>query len=124
MMSDRAFPARSFARPRHRLHALRPALRYAILFVLGALLSGVTIRWGINPHDEGLMLQAGERIADGQLPYRDFYANYGPGQYFLVGGLDVKIGRASCRERVEISGVAGSLKKKRKEGGRGGAGRS
>ena len=32
------------------------------------------------------MLQAGERIADGQLPYRDFYANYGPGQYFLVGG--------------------------------------
>ena len=27
------------------------------LFVLGALLSGLTIRWGINPHDEGLMLR-------------------------------------------------------------------
>jgi hypothetical protein len=59
-----------------------------VLFLLGALLSGLSIRWGINPHDEGLMLQAGERIADGQLPYRDFYANYGPGQYFLIGGLD------------------------------------
>lgn len=59
-----------------------------VLFLLGALLSALAIRWGINPHDEGLMLQAGERIADGQLPYRDFYANYGPGQYFLIGGLD------------------------------------
>src|SRR4051794_41787755 len=29
-----------------------------------------------------------------------------------------KIGRASCRERVEISGVAVSLKKKKKPGGR------
>jgi hypothetical protein len=75
-------------------------LRYAILFVLGALLSGLTIRWGINPHDEGLMLQAGERIADGQLPYRDFYANYGPGQYFLVGGLDVIFGPSLLTWRI------------------------
>jgi hypothetical protein len=86
----------------HRLSALRarPALRYAILFVLGALLSGLAIRWGINPHDEGLMLQAGERIADGQLPYRDFYANYGPGQYFLVGGLDVVFGPSLLTWRI------------------------
>ena len=34
------------------------------------------------------MLQAGARVADGQLPYRDFYANYGPGQYYLLGALD------------------------------------
>jgi hypothetical protein len=80
--------------------ALTPRLRYAVLFVLAALLSGVTIRWGINPHDEGLMLQAGERIADGQLPYRDFYANYGPGQYFLVGGLDVIFGPSLLAWRV------------------------
>src|SRR6266436_6869531 len=33
---------------------------------------------------------------------------------FLEGVAE--IGRASCRERVEISGVAGSLKKKKKEG--------
>ena len=86
--------------PRHRLTALRPSLRYAILFVLGALLSGLTIRWGINPHDEGLMLQAGERIVDGQLPYRDFYANYGPGQYFLIGGLDWLFGPSLLTWRI------------------------
>jgi hypothetical protein len=88
------------ARTRHRLNPLRPSLRYAILFVLGALLSGLAIRWGVNPHDEGLMLQAGERIADGQLPYRDFYANYGPGQYFVVGGLDVLFGPSLLTWRI------------------------
>jgi hypothetical protein len=71
-----------------------------VLFVLGALLSGLSIRWGINPHDEGLMLQAGERIADGQLPYRDFYANYGPGQYFLIGGLDWLLGPSLLTWRI------------------------
>jgi hypothetical protein len=70
------------------------------LFVLGLLLSGLTIRWGINPHDEGLMLQAGERIVDGQLPYRDFYANYGPGQYFLIGGLDWLFGPSLLTWRI------------------------
>jgi len=70
------------------------------LFVLGALLSGLTMRWGINPHDEGLVLQAGERIADGQLPYRDFYANYGPGQYFLIGGLDWLFGPSLLTWRI------------------------
>jgi hypothetical protein len=80
---------------------LAPAwVRYAILFALGAVLSGITIWWGINPHDEGLVLQAGARIADGQLPYRDFYANYGPGQYFLVGGLDLLFGPSLLTWRI------------------------
>jgi hypothetical protein len=70
------------------------------LFVLGALLSGLTIRWGINPHDEGLVLQAAERIGDGQLPYRDFYANYGPGQYFLISGLDALFGTSLLTWRI------------------------
>jgi hypothetical protein len=77
-----------------------PTLRYAVLFVLAALLSGVTIRWGINPHDEGLVLQAGARVADGQLPYRDFYANYGPGQYELAGLLHLIFGPSLLVWRV------------------------
>ena len=74
--------------------------RYALLFGLGALLSGLTIPNGINPHDEGLVLQAAARVADGQLPYRDFYANYGPGQYYLVGGLDWVFGPSLLSWRV------------------------
>ena len=84
-----------------RIGALvRPRVRYAILFCLGALLSAVTIWWGVNPHDEGLVLQAGARISEGQLPYRDFYANYGPGKYFLVGGLDTLFGPSLLTWRV------------------------
>ena len=74
--------------------------RLALLFSLGALLSGLTILDGINPHDEGLVLQAAARIVDGELPYRDFYANYGPGQYYLVGGLDAVFGPSLLAWRV------------------------
>ena len=88
----RARPALSGARARR--------LTPVVLFALAALLSGVTILWGINPHDEGLVLQAGARISEGQLPYRDFYANYGPGQYFVAGGLDLLFGPSLLTWRV------------------------
>jgi len=57
---------------------------YPSLFAFAAVLSALTLTWGIGPHDEGLMLQAAARIADGQWPYRDFWFNYGPGQPLLL----------------------------------------
>ena len=42
---------------------------------------------GIQPNDEGLMLQAAARIADGQVPYSDFWWFYPPGQPYLLAGL-------------------------------------
>ena len=72
-----------------------------LVLVLGAALTGSTIWWGINPHDEGLVLQSAARIADdGQLPYRDFYANYGPGQYVLDAGLHLVFGPSLVSWRV------------------------
>jgi hypothetical protein len=61
-----------------------------VLLVLGALLAGATLLREIGPHDEGLMLQAAQRIADGQWPYRDFWWNYGPAQPLLL-ALPVKL---------------------------------
>jgi hypothetical protein len=85
----------------HSVAAVTAArVRYVVLWGLAAAVSGVTILWGVNPNDEGLMLQAAARVADGELPYRDFYANYGPGQYFLVGGLDVVFGPSLLAWRV------------------------
>src|SRR5215216_3304434 len=66
---------------------LRPALIGVALFAAGALLSGATMLDGIQPNDEGLMLQAAARIADGQVPYSDFWWFYPPGQPLLLGGL-------------------------------------
>src|SRR3954452_1541673 len=67
-----------------RSPAVRRAWPYVCLFAGAAALSACTLLRGIGPHDEGLMLQAAARIADGQWPYRDFWWNYGPGQPLLL----------------------------------------
>ncbi|HEY8582894.1 MAG TPA: glycosyltransferase 87 family protein [Capillimicrobium sp.] len=64
------------------------------LFAAGLLLSGFTLLREIGPHDEGLMLQAASRIADGQWPYRDFWWNYGPGQPLLLAGVEKLFGES------------------------------
>jgi hypothetical protein len=58
-----------------------------LLFAGAALLSGVTMLSGVQPNDEGLMLAAAARIADGQVPYGDFWWFYPPGQPYLLAGL-------------------------------------
>lgn len=70
-----------------RLDAIPRPLATALLFAGAALVSGVTILQGIQPNDEGLMLQAVARISDGQVPYRDFWWFYPHGQPYLLAGL-------------------------------------
>jgi hypothetical protein len=57
------------------------------LFAAAALLSAITMLDGIQPNDEGLMLQAAARIANGEVPYKDFWWFYPPGQPLLLGAL-------------------------------------
>jgi hypothetical protein len=71
-----------------------------LLLVLGAALSAFTILQGIAPHDEGLMLQAGARIASGQWPYHDFWLNYPPGQPLVMGALHEMFGASLLSWRV------------------------
>jgi hypothetical protein len=70
------------------------------LFVLAAGLSAFTLLRPISPHDEGLMLQAGARIADGQWPYRDFWTNYPPGQALVLAGLEKLFGISLLSWRI------------------------
>src|SRR5215212_6953209 len=73
----------------------------ALLLFLGAvLISGVTILQGIQPNDEGLMLQAAARIAAGQIPYRDFWWFYPPGQPCLLALLSQLFGPSLLAWRV------------------------
>jgi hypothetical protein len=78
-------------------------LRQAVLLALAAGLAGFTILQGISPHDEGLMLQAGARIAAGQLPYRDFWMNYPPGQPLVLAGLQKLFGPSLLTWRVVVT---------------------
>jgi hypothetical protein len=79
---------------------LRPALTPAALFAAAALISGVTALDGIQPNDEGLMLQAAARIAAGEVPYSDFWWFYPPGQPLLLAGLWEVVGPTLVAWRV------------------------
>jgi hypothetical protein len=83
---------RSVRERREREASLESPWLLAGLWLLAAVLAGATLREGIQPHDEGVMLQAARRIAGGQLPYRDFWTNYGPGQPLLLGALTKLLG--------------------------------
>jgi len=72
----------------------------AALLVAGALVSGATALQGIQPNDEGLMLQAAARIADGQVPYADFWWFYPPGQPYLLAALQEVFGPSLLVWRV------------------------
>ena len=61
----------------------RPAL--AALFAGAVAISGFTILQGGAPFDEGIVLQAARRVADGQVVYSDFDWAYGPAQPYLLG---------------------------------------
>ena len=51
-------------------------------------------------YDEGLVLTAAMRVAAGQIPHRDFYANYGPAQFYLLAGLFDLFGETLLIERL------------------------
>lgn len=70
------------------------------LFVAALLISGFTIRRGLEPFDEGLVLQAARRVAEGQVPYGDFLWGYGPAHLYLLAGLFKAFGTSLMWWRV------------------------
>jgi hypothetical protein len=51
-------------------------------------------------YDEGIVLTAAMRVAAGQVPHRDFYANYGPAQFYILAGLFKLFGESLLIERL------------------------
>jgi len=70
-----------------RWPALPRPIGLALVFLAASAITAMTLLEGIQPNDEGLMLQAAARIADGQVPYRDFWWYYPPGQPYLLATL-------------------------------------
>lgn len=70
------------------------------LFAGAALISGFTILRGVDPFDEGLVLQAARRVSQGQVPYRDFLWSYGPAHPYLLAGLFKLLGVSLLPWRV------------------------
>ena len=74
----------------------RPAVVF--LFACLVLFLGMPLR--PNAYDEGIMLVAAMRVAAGQIPHRDFYAIYGPGQFYILAGLFKLFGQTILVERI------------------------
>jgi Dolichyl-phosphate-mannose-protein mannosyltransferase len=81
--------------------SLRGTLINSTLFFLLAyliLFFGMPLR--PNIYDEGIVLTASMRVAAGQLPHRDFYAIYGPAQFYILAGLYRLFGESLLVERL------------------------
>ncbi|HUL55575.1 MAG TPA: glycosyltransferase family 39 protein [Usitatibacter sp.] len=75
---------------------LGPALLFAACAVL--LVLGMTRN--LNVYDEGVILTGAMRVAAGDIPHADFYANYGPGQFYVLAALFKVLGTSAMVERL------------------------
>jgi hypothetical protein len=78
----------------------RPPLVYALVFLVSFVILFLGMDRGFDFYDEGLILVGAMRVSAGQVPHRDFYANYGPGQFYTLAWLFDLFGRSILVERV------------------------
>src|SRR6266849_94003 len=69
------------------------------------------VRYSSLEPDEGILLQGGQRILEGQIPYRDFFSFYTPGSFYLVAALFKVFGDSFVVARLSlaITGAACSV---------------
>src|SRR3954467_10141498 len=78
----------------------RGALLYPALFLSAFLFIFATMSRFGSIYDEGLILAGAMRVANGEIPHRDFYANYGPAQFYVVALLFKLFGPSAMAERL------------------------
>src|SRR5216684_173765 len=69
------------------------------------------VRYSSLEPDEGILLQGGQRILEGQIPYRDFFSFYSPGSFYLVAAMYKVFGDlfVVARLSLAITGAACSV---------------
>jgi hypothetical protein len=82
---------------------VRPASRIPAIVALAALslfYLVVCMPRSVIVYDEGLILFGAERVRNGDVPHQDFYANYGPAQFYLLAALYKLFGVSVVVERA------------------------
>jgi hypothetical protein len=59
----------------------------ATLFALSFLILLMLMDVRLGAYDEGIILTGAQHVLGGAVPHRDFYANYGPAQFYIVAAL-------------------------------------
>jgi hypothetical protein len=75
-------------------------IRSALVFVIAYLILFFGMSLRPNIYDESIILTGAMRVAAGQIPHRDFYANYGPAQFYILAGLFRLFGESILIERL------------------------
>jgi len=66
---------------------LNSKIFFLLVLVLSLLYLFTSIRIGYNIYDEGIVVYGANRVLDGDIPYRDFWTMYAPGQFYMVAFL-------------------------------------
>ena len=99
--------ARSAAQVRPAVPAKTHSSRWAVsgplmivVLAAGAILIALPIKSPLNPYDEGLALVNGMRVLNGDIPFRDYWAIYPPGQSYVLAAIFGVAGQNIFVERV------------------------
>jgi hypothetical protein len=87
----------------------RSLLQFGVVFLFAFVFLFLGMDRGFDYYDEGLILVGAMRVAAGQVPHRDFYANYGPGQFYTLAALFHLFGRYIFVERMYDLTVRASI---------------
>ena len=77
-----------------------PIWHSVVIFGISFAFLLVTMGRDINVYDEGLIVFGAIRVMNGDVPYRDFYANYGPAQFYVLAGLFKVFGPSILISRI------------------------
>jgi hypothetical protein len=99
-VANGAFPMISFSKHHSFKYPNLNAYRIIILGAFSFLYFLLYINQPLNLYDEGAIVYGAMRIVNGEIPYRDFWAGYAPGQYYLIATLFQWIAPSITVERV------------------------
>jgi hypothetical protein len=71
-----------------------------LAFAVGSVYLLLAIFQRLIIYDEGLVIYSAERVARGEIPYRDFWAVYAPAQFYTLAGIFRLFGFSILTERV------------------------
>jgi hypothetical protein len=78
----------------------------AILVFVSALLYFLPISLlELDPYDEAIRVYGAQQVLRGERPYQDFYAIYGPGEFYLPAGLFALFGTEIFYARLALAAV-------------------
>ncbi|HEY2122655.1 MAG TPA: hypothetical protein VGH07_03595 [Chthoniobacterales bacterium] len=92
-----AYAASAVEQPKNSRESV---IKATLVFLMSYLILFIGMSLSPNVYDEGIILTGAMRVVAGQMPHQDFYANYGPGQFYLIAGLFKLFGQSVLVERL------------------------